>query len=227
MPQVSRNMIDIIYMINFLIFSEDRKVCLNNLKEKTKRLVFTNLCFNIINNIYITRFDSNITNNIYSLLSEFREIYKNDANDVELINEAIATLNKLNNKKSIYVSEFNIRFKYIYNFKMRREIIRNDMQYLKNSVDLSVISDAIFFEDMCTLSTIDFCDEHKGNFISLSNIMALVHNFPDVFKDDELTNKMLNLLETNIKYNLDYPKISNQLYSTSILIKGKVLKKMR
>ena len=226
MPEVNRNVIHLNYVISFLVFSGEYKETISNLDEMFRRDAFENLCFYIQNNYFITEFDSNITNNLYHILNYFREFY-HDSADVDLINNSIATLNKLNNKKSIYVPEFNCRFKYIYNFRSRRDIIKHDMDYLKDSVNLSIINDVIFLENLFALDTFEFCEENKEKIIPLTNIMALMNDYPMIFKDEELVSKMLELLKINIENNSNKNKYSNKLYLSSVLTEGKVLKKMR
>lgn len=223
---VNRDVIRLSYIINHLVFTCDYKESFDSLPEDGKRLVFTNLCFNIIKKTFVTKFDSNVTERLYSLLSIYRDIYK-DANDNEIINEAISTLNNLTYPKTLYIPEFHDRFKYLHNYFKRHKLIKNDMSYVKESVDLSIASDIVFFDELCELPIEDFIEGHMTNYMSLTNIAALAVNYPEVFSDKELLRKILSLLNCNIEFNKKHPEIGNQLGISSIFTKEKVYKKMR
>ena len=187
--------------------------------------------YNYLNNI----FDGDIKRELYNCLGLYREKTK-DETFLERINELITLLNKSNdvNLDDYFHKQFICHANNICTRKQIEEVLENLIDYKQQiykimANDVCLVSHLIDEE----LSIEEFIKTFLGKEYPMFTINYLINCYPELFKQEEIKEKIIGLLLGNSLVIKDYKKqvnISNklgyQVDESEIMLFGKTSKKM-
>lgn len=192
------------YELNSVIYDSESYRQLKNFNDETLMTWLLNLEDIIKLNFEQKTFSKNVKDNLYKLLSIYRERFK-DSFILNKVNELIIILNKSDetNVYGMLKKEFDIRYISIVERSLVRMSKLFDMNDIENFVTDSICSDYNFLKSLVDDNDATFCDLTSCDLIYLTSLSYLLNHYSYILKDKKIIDKILRLLEYNMETSKD------------------------
>lgn len=223
---IDRDIIKTSFLINKVAYSGKYDFLNKQNNDELMKWLY-NLSNIIKYNFEMHIFSSEVKYNLYKILCLFKDNLK-DENSLNQIKELENLL--LNSSEedynSLIVGEFNIRIWAITPLKKKMKLKRIQFELLEKLVKNSICADYEFFIGLTKQTEKEFLNGFVESNLALTNINNLIVNYSEIIKQQDLYNKLINLLNYNIssKNVKDTPFGSLQDCSKIVLKKIKKIK---
>lgn len=190
------------YELKTIIYDSEVYKEFKNFNDETLKTWLLNLEDVIKLNFEQKIYSKNVKNNLYKLLSIYRERFKEDY-ILNKVNELITILNKSDetNVYGMLKKEFDIRYMGIVERSLTHKFYdNNDME---SWVTDSICLDYNFLKSLVDDNDVDFLNLAMSDFIYLTSLNYLLTNYSYILKDKKIIDKILKLLKCNMEISKD------------------------
>lgn len=192
------------YELNSIIYNSETYEEFKNFSDETLMTWLLNLEDIIKLNFEQKTFSKNSKDNLYKLLSIYRERFK-DSSILNKASELITILNKSDetNVYGMLKKEFDIRYMSIVERSLVRMSKLFDINDIETFVTDSICSDYNFFKSLVEDNDATFFDLTSCDFMYLTSLSYLLSHYAYILKDKKIMDKILRLLKCNMEMSKD------------------------
>lgn len=188
------------FELNNIVYNSEAYSDFKNFNDETLMTWLLNLEDIIKLNFEQKTYTKNIKDNLYKILSIYRERFK-DINVLNKINELITMLNKSSetNAYKMLKYEFDTRYIEIVEKNLARMAKLFNMAEMEEYVTVSICTDYEFLKSLTSEAKDKFLDRAIGNFDYLTSLNYLITLYGHILSDIELLDKIFDLLKCNME----------------------------